>query len=434
MDSDEIIEMDELVIVGSRYSKDLKDRLQPIYEAGEPMSAEELGRLLKGDMVVISPDMVNQFDPYALDVRTQENKLLGRVWWYQSFAVSEWMENQNVNCIKARIKRVNTRYGLIFAEVRGMKLTCRVRDNFSIDTDWANFIPDRLPCCGGSSLEVSMFLLRECLLEKDVDMKQLRLCFDNLLQDLPADLSAQNYEKCMELNQLMKNSPNAEVREMRDLLLHTFVERGSEQKMELWVNRWLSELFLDAAESELLAIFKAANYTLERVEELLNRAPGNLFYLYQVNRVRFAFQLYYLALPKEVYNRLLTLLAVRELMLEKEKGELKVLKNKDLDAKVYNAMETLKKESEIVHLYDFTWPMIAMNEDKDLPSFDMPTSYLNYMKKIGIKSLPSRSTISKYYDKARGQFPNCTFDDADTTETTRRNNVGKRFIHLVKRE
>lgn len=430
MDSEEIIEMDELVIVGSRYSKDLKDRLLPIYEKGEPMSAEELGRLLKGDMVVISPDMVNQFDPYALDVRTQENKLLGRVWWYQSFAVSEWMENQNVNCIKARIKRVNTRYGLIFAEVRGMKLTCRVRDNFSIDTDWANFIPDRLPCCGGSSLEVSMFLLRECLLEKDVDMKQLRLCFDNLLQDLPADLSAQNYEKCMELNQLMKNSPNAEVREMRDLLLHTFVERGSEQKMELWVNRWLSELFLDAAESELLAIFKAANYTLERVEELLNRAPGNLFYLYQVNRVRFAFQLYYLALPKEVYNRLLTLLAVRELMLGKEN----IAENKDIDAKVYNALATLKKEGEIVHLYDFTWPMIAMNEDKDLPSFDTPTSYLNYMKKVGIKKLPSRSTISKYYDRARGQFPNCTFDDADTTETIRRNNVGKRFINLVKRE
>lgn len=429
MKQDENVEMEEVIIVGSRY-KDYNEVLNIYYSTGIAMSSEELGRLLKGDMVVISPDMVNQFDPYALDVRTQENKLLGRVWWYQSFAVSEWMENQNVNCIKARIKRVNTRYGLIFAEVRGMKLTCRVRDNFSIDTDWANFIPDRLPCCGGSSLEVSMFLLRECLLEKDVDMKQLRLCFDNLLQDLPADLSAQNYEKCMELNQLMKNSPNAEVREMRDLLLHTFVERGSEQKMELWVNRWLSELFLDAAESELLAIFKAANYTLERVEELLNRAPGNLFYLYQVNRVRFAFQLYYLALPKEVYNRLLTLLAVRELMLGKEI----IAENKDLDAKVYNALATLKKEGEIVHLYDFTWPMIAMNEDKDLPSFDTPTSYLNYMKKVGIKNLPSRSTISKYYDRARGQFPNCTFDDADTTETIRRNNVGKRFINLVKRE
>jgi hypothetical protein len=42
------IEMHELVIVGSRYSKHLKDRLLPIYEKGEPMSAEELGRLLGG--------------------------------------------------------------------------------------------------------------------------------------------------------------------------------------------------------------------------------------------------------------------------------------------------------------------------------------------------------------------------------------------------
>lgn len=389
MDSEEIIEMDELLIVGSRYSKDLKDRLQPIYEAGEPMSAEELGRLLKGDMVVISPDMVNQFDPYALDVRTQENKLLGRVWWYQSFAVSEWMENQNVNCFKARIKRVNTRYGLIFAEVRGMKLTCRVRDNFSIDTDWANFIPDRLPCCGGSSLEVSMFLLRECLLEKDVDMKQLRLCFDNLLQDLPADLSAQNYEKCMELNQLMKNSPNAEVREMRDLLLHTFVERGSEQKMELWVNRWLSELFLDAAESELLAIFKAANYTLERVEELLNRAPGNLFYLYQVNRVRFAFQLYYLALPKEVYNRLLTLLAVRELMLEKMKGkkENTYRKEETCDEELFHFIHPEIEEEEAIRIHQAIKRAVAYLKAPEI------CAYLTELKLKGKVMLPPSPSI-----------------------------------------
>ena len=381
MNSEEKIEMDELVIVGSRYSKDLKERLQPVYEAGKPMSAEELGRLLKGDTVVISPDMVNQFDPYALDVRTQENKLLGRVWWYQSFAVSEWMENRNVKCIKARIKRVNTKYGLIFAEVRGMKLTCRVRDNFSIDTDWANFIPDRLPCCGGSSLEVSMFLLRECLLEKDVDMKQMRLCFDNLLQDLPADLSAQNYEKCMELNQLMKNSPNAEVREMRDLLLHTFVERGSEKKMELWVNRWLSELFRDAAESELLAIFKAANYTLERVEELLNRAPGNLFYLYQVNRVRFAFQLYYLALPKEVYNRLLTLLAVRELMLGKEKGKDKcILTDEALTRVVENCQEYFWGNSAYAVLFCVCRDDYDENGNKSL--FEQRLQKLPYKKSL----------------------------------------------------
>lgn len=422
-------ETEEIVIVGSRY-KDFSDDLNPYYSTGKAMSSEELSQLLNDDMVVVSPDKSNRFDPYALDVRTHENKLLGRVWWYQSYSLHEWMEDHNESCIPARIKRVNTKYGLIFAEVEGLKLNCRVRENYNIDTNWANFIPDCLPCSGGSSLDVSMYLLRECLLAKNIDMKQLRQCFDNLLQDLPTDLSTQYYEKCMELNQLMKESPIAEVREMRDLLLYTFVDRGSEFKMERWVNQWLPGFYRDAAESEQLKMFEVANYTLERVEELLSRAPENLFFLYQVNRVSFAFQLYYSAMPREVYNRLLTLLAVRELMLGKKN---KVV-NKDIDSKVYYAIETLKKEGEIVHLYDFTWPMIAMNEDKDLPSFDTPTSYLGYMRKIGIKNLPSRSTISKYYDKARGQFPNCTFDDADTTEATRRNNVGKRFINMVKRE
>ena len=378
------IEMHELVIVGSRYSKHLKDRLLPIYEKGEPMSVEELGRLLGGMSLVVRPVEDNTFDFHAVGARTEENLFLGFVWMYQSYALREWMMDQGVKCIKARIKRVNTKYGLIFAEVRGMKLTCRVRDNFSIDTDWANFIPDRLPCSGGSSLEVSMFLLRECLLEKDVDMKQLRLCFDNLLRDLPADLSAQNYEKCMELNQLMMNSPNAEVREMRDLLLHTFVERGSEKKMELWVNRWLAELFRDAAESELLAIFKAANYTLERVEELLNRAPGNLFYLYQVNRVRFAFQLYYLALPKEVYNRLLTLLAVRELMLEgtKQKCEKPHTEEETCDEELFHFIHPEVEHDEAIRIHQAIKRAVAYQRIPEI------CAYLRELKQKGKVMLP----------------------------------------------
>ena len=114
MDSEEIIEMDELVIVGSRYSKDLKDRLLPIYEKGEPMSAEELGRLLGGTTLVVRPVDDNYFDYYAVGVRTEENLFLGFVWMYQSYALREWMEEQGLKCIKARIKRVNTRYGLIY--------------------------------------------------------------------------------------------------------------------------------------------------------------------------------------------------------------------------------------------------------------------------------------------------------------------------------
>ena len=54
---------------------------------------------------------------------------------------------------------------------------------------------------------------------------------------------------------------------------------------------------------------------------MLDRAPANLFYLYKYNRERFAFHLYYAALPQNIYNRLLTLLAVREAMLARMSKE-----------------------------------------------------------------------------------------------------------------
>ena len=78
--------------------------------------------------------------------------------------------------------------------------------------------------------------------------------------------------------------------------------------------------------------------------------------------------------------------------------------------------------------------MMTMNETEWLPSFATPTEYLDYMEGCDMKDrLPDRSTISKYYDKARGIFPNWTFTDAKEKEKTRRNNVGKRFLNLLQR-
>ena len=96
------------------------------------------------------------------------------------------------------------------------------------------------------------------------------------------------------------------------------------------------------------------------------------------------------------------------------------------------AAKTMRVEDELKHLYDYTWLMMLMNETDGLPSFDTPTSYVDYMKQCGVKSMPTRSNISKYYDKARGKFPNWTFTDADGQETRRRNNVAKRFLNLVR--
>lgn len=427
MDSEEIIEMDELVIVGSRYSKDLKDRLLPIYEKGEPMSAEELGRLLGGTTLVVRPVDDNYFDYYAVGVRTEENLFLGFVWMYQSYALREWMEEQGLKCIKARIKRVNTRYGLIFAEVEGLKLRCQVRNSYDIDRNWASGLPRVLAYNNGMSLDVAMFLLHEALTE-NMDYKQLSGRFDNLLADLPTDLSAHYYRECVEMYQMMGLSPSEKVRELRDTLLHTFVNRGSTEKMEWWVKECLPRFIRLAEDNDLLGLYEAANFTLERVEALLASAPNNLFYLYKYNRVHFAKQLYYSALPDAVYNQLLTLLAVRELMLEK-KG---VKEHNGIDKRIHKTIETLRQEGLLKHLYDFTWVMETMNQTEGLPKFNTPRSYITYMQSLGIKNLPSEDSINRKQNTFIGKFPDWEFSDCDMTEATRRINIGKRFLSIFR--
>lgn len=105
-----------------------------------------------------------------------------------------------------------------------------------------------------------------------------------------------------------------------------------------------------------------------------------------------------------------------------------------LKESIKRAINIMWAEVELKYKYDHTWIMMTMNETEWLPSFATPTEYLDYMEGCDMKDrLPDRSTISKYYDKARGTFPNWTFTDAKEKEKTRRNNVGKRFLNLVQR-
>ena len=105
-----------------------------------------------------------------------------------------------------------------------------------------------------------------------------------------------------------------------------------------------------------------------------------------------------------------------------------------LKESIKRAINIMWAEVELKYKYDHTWIMMTMNETEWLPSFATPTEYLDYMEGCDMKDrLPDRSTISKYYDKARGTFPNWTFTDAKEKEKTRRNNVGKRFLNLLQR-
>ena len=53
--------------------------------------------------------------------------------------------------------------------------------------------------------------------------------------------------------------------------------------MKWWMEEWLPSFFHKAAEGDLLGMFEADHYTLDRVEGLLDAAPAHLFHLYKVN-------------------------------------------------------------------------------------------------------------------------------------------------------
>ena len=305
------IEDNELVIVGSRY-KDLADVFCEYYETGKPLEHDDLVRILGSDRVMLLP-VRNTYDYYAVEVRTTDRKLLAHIWMYQSYAVREWMNDHEMKCMQARVTRINTRYGLIFAEpVDAPDLVISGRCNINIDESWARGLPDFYQSNDSQSLNLSLYMLHDELMNAEGWNDRLETRMLNLLQDLLSDLSAEYYDECMALYYMMKHSPIAGIREQSDRLLDGYVRRASIDNMTWWRRVWLPQYIQDVAESDVPRMFELAGYDLQSVEALLHRAPEGLSYLYEANPERFAYHLYYSTLSRDVYTRLLTLIAVRE--------------------------------------------------------------------------------------------------------------------------
>lgn len=308
---------EEIVIVGSRYGE-LSDVVIPLFEKGEPIKSENIVKALGGNEVILRPDD-NKYDRFAVAVYTVKQRLLGYVWMYQSHAMCQWMKSHQKRYVKGRITSLIPTVGVMTATM-DIPMQLEIMDRCSpIDLEWADDLPEVLASITGQSLSLSIDLLQDELLIAKEWSERLQLRIDNLLRFIPMDLSASSYKECIELYCMMKQSPIEEVRRHSEYVLHSFVKRGSAQQMQWWVEHWLPDFFHSAAEGDLLGIFQTDRYTLERVEEELIKAPNHLFHLFTVNRSRFAWQLYYSALPQPLYNRLLTLLAVREIMLAEEK-------------------------------------------------------------------------------------------------------------------
>jgi len=307
---------EEIVIVGSRYGA-LADVVTPLFEKGVPIEAENIKSVLGGNEVILSP-VKNDYDPHAVGVYTISQRLLGYVWMYQSHAMRLWMKKNQKTYIMAHITSVLSAVGVLTATAETPLQLEIVDRNEAPDRGWAADIPEVLTCITEQSLSLAIDLLHDELKVAEEWSPRLQMRIDNLLRFLPMDLSAIRYKESIELYSLIKQSPIEEVRRQSEFVLHSFVKRGSAHQMQWWVESWLPDFFRNAAESDLLGLFKADHYTLERVEAMLDGAPYHLFHLFKVNRFRFAWQLYYAALPQELYNRLLSLLAVRELMIAQE--------------------------------------------------------------------------------------------------------------------
>ena len=106
-----------------------------------------------------------------------------------------------------------------------------------------------------------------------------------------------------------------------------------------------------------------------------------------------------------------------------------------IEDKIRHAIRTMQKEGVLKHRYDYLWMMLVLNDTDELPHFGNPNSFLQYLRtNIGLDGLPSESSLQKKYGETLGHCPDWTFRDTDDTpEVNRRNNVGKRFLSLLRK-
>ena len=105
-----------------------------------------------------------------------------------------------------------------------------------------------------------------------------------------------------------------------------------------------------------------------------------------------------------------------------------------LATRIREAIMQLRAERLLRRKFDYAWLKVAMDSTEDMPSFESAQRYLDYLRiELKLDDLPCESSISKMMDSARGQLFNWTFSDTcDAQETTRRNNIVKRFFNLMK--
>lgn len=134
------------------------------------------------------------------------------------------------------------------------------------------------------------------------------------------------------------------------------------------------------------------------------------------------------------FERLMGMLSLCPSVEVVEVNESAVLSSGPLAIRIRHAIVQLREERLLRRMYDYAWLKVAMDSDDDLPSFESAQKYIDYLGgELQLDGLPSESSVSKMMDAARGQLFNWTFSDtSDAQETTRRNNIVRRFFNLMR--
>ena len=141
-----------------------------------------------------------------------------------------------------------------------------------------------------------------------------------------------------------------------------------------------------------------------------------------------------LSIEEDAYEKFMGMVSLCPMVEVIEINESALLNNGSLAMRIRDAILQLRAENLLRRKFDYAWLKVAMDSTDDLPSFESAQRYLDYLyMELKLDDLPCESSISKMMDTARGQLFNWTFSDTcDAQETTRRNNIVKRFFNLMK--
>lgn len=117
----------------------------------------------------------------------------------------------------------------------------------------------------------------------------------------------------------------------------------------------------------------------------------------------------------------------------KESGEYEL---DEMNRRMTLAMRMLEEDGTLRYGYDYTWIMVGIGDGavKGLGGFRSPQSFMDYLRALGVERVPSRTTLSTWFGRLLGTYPDWTFTDTqDPQENLRRKNVVRQLVSALNR-